>query len=179
MENLSSSAVKIFTLKCFFGFIWITGILGLVLIGPILSIVSRMAGISAAGIAFLILFVLWLFVTILLSYAWAKMSYDRWHYEFRPEGFYVEQGIFWKKQTTIPYEKIQNVDIRRGILAQIFGVSDVQIQTAGYSGYMGGRGWGPVIAAMSEGLLPSLDVDIAESVKNELIKRAKGKKGGV
>ena len=74
--------------------------------------------------------------------------------------------MIWKTYSNVPYERVQNVDIRRGIIARIFGFSSVNIQTAGYSGYVrGGYAYG------SEGYIPALDMGEAERVRDFLMKR--------
>jgi len=83
----------------------------------------------------------------------------------------IEKGIIWKKYVSIPYERIQNVDILRGVFARLLGLSDLQVQTAGASGYSR--------YGFAEGRLPGLGISEAEEIRDELIKRAKGKKPGV
>ena len=113
------------------------------------------------------------------------MSYTRWFYEFTHDGIKIEHGIIWKKYTSIPYERVQNVDINRGIIARIFGFSTVEIETAGQSG-MGGaygfrfgrRGRGQY---KSEGHLPAIDMNDAEKIREFVMKKIKqvhrGKQG--
>src|SRR3989344_1294 len=95
-----------------------------------------------------ILFVLAVIVAIGIIYA--KLSYHFYRYELGELVFKKEHGIIWKKYVSIPYDRIQNVDIYRGILARIFGLSDLQIQTAGASG-----------GVTTEGRLPGLSREIA------------------
>ena len=112
-----------------------------------------------------------LFVTI--SYFWAKLSYKYYKYELREDGFRKEHGVIWKKYVTIPYERIQNVDIYRGILARLLGLSDLQIQTAGMSATVGRYAIG---GAGAEGRLPGVSREEAEKLRDDLIKRARGSK---
>ena len=72
----------------------------------------------------------------------------------------------WKRYVSIPYARIQNVDIHRGLLARILGLSDILIHTAGYGG-IGSRGIG------SEGRLPGLDKVEAERIREELLQKAR------
>lgn len=99
-----------------------------------------------------------------------RMSYNRWFYEFTSEGLRLERGIIWKRYSYVPYERIQNVDIRRGIFARMFGFSAVVIQTAGYSAQ-----------AMAEGHIPAVDANEAESIREFILKRIskKGMKQGL
>ncbi len=110
-----------------------------------------------------------LIIAIVLSYFWARLSYHFYRYELSELGFRKESGVILKSYVTIPYDHIQNVDIYRGILARILGLSDLQIQTAGASAVMGrygARGMG------AEGRLPGLSHEMAEQLRDELIRRA-------
>ena len=117
----------------------------------------------------------WIFVLIvfllLISWIWAKLSYKFYRYELKEEGFRKESGVIYKKSVTIPYDRIQNVDINRGILARLLGLSDLNIQTAG-AGVVTPRFGGPG----AEGRLPGLSMQVAEQVRDELINRARRSK---
>jgi len=120
----------------------------------------------------ILFFIIW----IGFSYFWAGLSYNAYKYELTEDAFKKEQGVIWKRYVSIPYERIQNVDIYRGVIARILGLSDLMIQTAGYSAGYGGRGaWG----RDPEGRIPGLSKEKAEELREELIKRAKGTKSGV
>ena len=115
-----------------------------------------------------------LFITLLMIflvgfytclYFWAKLSYKNYKYQLRPEGFYKEYGVIWKKYVTIPYSRIQNVDIYRGLIARLLGLSDLHVQTAGMS-FTGKRG------SRAEGRLPGLSIKDANMIRDELIKRS-------
>jgi uncharacterized membrane protein YdbT with pleckstrin-like domain len=100
-------------------------------------------------------------LVIILGYIYAKLQYKFYKYELTEKSFRVEQGVIWKKYVSLPYEKIQNVDIGRGITARILGLSNIQVHTAGY-----GAGGGE---ASVPGLLPQR----AEELREELIRRVK------
>ena len=111
---------------------------------------------------------------ILLCYFLAKSAYRYWHYELTENALRIEKGIIWKKYLSIPYERIQNVDISRGVLDRILNLSDIQIQTAGNSAVYGRPGgW------HSEGKIPGLDIKIAEQLREELVNKSKGTKQGL
>ncbi|MBU2082047.1 PH domain-containing protein [Patescibacteria group bacterium] len=115
----------------------------------------------------------WLWVVIpiflVLCFIWAKLTYYFYRYELREDGFRKEHGVVWKKYVTIPYDRIQNIDIYRGIIARFLGISDLQIQTAG--GITAGS-----YGSFSEGRLPGLSREIAEQLRDELIQRARQSK---
>ena len=82
-------------------------------------------------------YLFWLFVIMLfgtaVAFIWAKLSYRFYKYELTENGFRKELGVVYKKYVTIPYDRIQNVDIYRGIVARLLGLSDLNVQTAGAS----------------------------------------------
>jgi len=118
---------------------------------------------------------LWFIVPIflILCFIWAKLSYYYYCYEMTENGFRKESGVLYKRYVTIPYDRIQNVDIHRNILARLLGLSDLQIQTAGASAvsYRGG-----ITGAGAEGRLPGLSKKIAEELRDELIQKARQSK---
>ncbi|KND51015.1 MAG: hypothetical protein AB202_01230 [Parcubacteria bacterium C7867-007] len=104
------------------------------------------------------------------SYLWAKLTYQTYKYELTDLGFKKESGVIYKRYVTIPYARIQNVDINRGILDRLLGLSSLNIQTAGSSGVSqyGGTNLG------AEGILPGLTKVEAEMMRDDLIRRTSG-----
>ena len=102
---------------------------------------------------------------VLIAEVYARMAYNRWFYEFTDTNLRIERGIIWKRYSNVPYERVQNVDITRGIIARILGFSSVNIQTAGYS--IPARGY----RGQSEGYIPAVDRDHAEKIREFLMKK--------
>lgn len=165
MQQLDPKSVWVFFIDCIlrgFIFIVIFAIYGVV----ILSDLDK--GTLSFG------FLNWLWVIIpaflIFSWIWAKLTYHFYRYELREDGFRKELGVIWKKYVTIPYDRIQNVDIYRGVISRILGLSDLNIQTAGVSAQVSRYGaWG----AGAEGRLPGLSREVAEQLRDELVKRAR------
>lgn len=110
-------------------------------------------------------------VVLIIAYIWAKLTYRYYRYELGEIVFKKEHGVIYKKYVSIPYDRIQNVDIHRGILARLLGLSDLQIQTAGgitVSSY----------GAFSEGRLVGLTKEEAERLRDEVILKAKNSRSG-
>lgn len=105
------------------------------------------------------LFILW----PLISLFTAKLIRNSWKYQLTEKAIKIEKGVIWKKYISIPYNKIQNIDIYRGIIDRILGLSKVQIQTAGYSITKYG--------VTSEGQLPGLNKNTAETLREALINK--------
>ncbi len=105
---------------------------------------------------------LWFFFFVIGPFIWAKLTYRFYRYELRKDSLQIECGVLRKVYTTIPFERIQNVDIQRGIWSRTLGLSWLIIQTAGLSG-----------AGGSEGALPGLSKEVAEQLRKELIAKSK------
>lgn len=101
---------------------------------------------------------------LILSIVWAWLQFSNYRYEIADTAFRKEYGVIQKRYVSIPYEQIQNVDVIRTLNDRIVGLSELQIQTAGMS--EGGKATSP------EGILPGLSKQEAESLRNELIRRA-------
>ncbi len=127
---------------------------------------------GGTGILILIIFII--IFTIVASEIYARLAYKNWKYEFTPTNLKIERGIIWKRYSNIPYERVQNVDIYRGILARILRFSSVMIQTAGYS-----VGYGRHGRVRPEGYLPAVGMEEAEKIRNFLIKKIVKSKGGL
>jgi len=115
---------------------------------------------------FVIIFVL------IVGEIYARMAYNRYLYDITHDGVKIEHGIIWKKYTSVPYERVQNVDIRRGIMARLFNFSTLEIETAGQSGMAGyyrfrRRGYKRY---KSEGHLPAVDISEAEKIREFVMK---------
>ncbi len=108
---------------------------------------------------------LWLIIpiVIVIFFVLAKLSVHFYRYELADAGFRKELGVIYKKYITIPYDRIQNVDITRGILERLLGLSRLIIQTAGASSG---------VAGVAEGVLPGLSREVAEQLRDDLIARA-------
>jgi uncharacterized membrane protein YdbT with pleckstrin-like domain len=142
-----------------------------VFIGFQVAVFSSEMGEDGSGIAgFIGLFFFVVVFFIALLFVWAKLTYRFYKYELTEDGFRKESGVIYKRYVTIPYDRIQNVDIYRGILARLMGLSDLQIQTAGASWQIG-YGYG-ALAGGAEGRLPGLSMEDAEKLRDELIHRA-------
>jgi membrane protein YdbS with pleckstrin-like domain len=113
---------------------------------------------------------------IIIAEIYARLAYKFWFYEFADSQLRIERGIIWKRYSNIPYERIQNVDITRGIIARLNGFSTVNIQTAGYSMPAGNRG-----GIGSEGYIPAVPMAEAEHIREFVIKKIsrKGRKQGL
>lgn len=109
---------------------------------------------------------IWIILPILLLFflVWIFLTFNSYRYELTEREFRKEYGVIRKKYVSIPYEQVQNVDIYRDVAERLLGLSELHIQTAGMS--EGAK------QTSAEGILPGLGKVEAETLRNELIKRA-------
>jgi putative membrane protein len=67
----------------------------------------------------------------LLTIGPAIAQYYTFGYAIHGDNLVIREGIFTKKKRTIPINRIQNINIQRGVLHRILGAVRVQIETAG------------------------------------------------
>lgn len=138
---------------------------------PFIAVIGAATN-SLMAPTFFLLPLVYLIVIVGIGEVYSRMSYNRWLYEFTADGLKLEHGIIWKRYTTIPYEKVQNVDIHRGLLARILGFSTMEIETAGQSDshYYRRRG-----KYKSEGHLPAVGIEEAEKIRTFIMKKISSK----
>ena len=171
MKQLDPKAVWLFFIS--FVLRWFILFIILVVYGSV-AIISRLQD-NTDSVSFGFLNWLWVIIPafLIICFVWAKLTYRFYRYELIETGFRKESGVIYKKYVTIPYDRIQNVDIYRGILARLLGLSDLNIQTAGASAVMSRHG---AMGIGAEGRLPALSKEIAEQLRDELIERTRKSK---
>ena len=61
------------------------------------------------------------------------LQYWRFSYRITPKQIVIQQGVFNRQNRSIPIERVQNIQIQQNLVARVFGIAKVQIQTAGSS----------------------------------------------
>jgi uncharacterized protein len=86
---------------------------------------------------------------------WIRFRVHRW--EVTGEAVYTLTGWLTRTWTLVPISRIQTVDVTRGVLQQVFGLSTVAVMTASSQGTV--RVW-------------HLEADVAQRVADDLAHRA-------
>ena len=166
MQRLDAKVVWMFFLKSVFRWALAMFILVPLLYGLVLEIAQNESE-AETSIGFPTwLTVVTLILSVVLCFVWSKLRYRFFQFDLLDDAFRKEEGVIHKKYVSIPYDRIQNVDIYRGLLARMLGLSDLHIQTAGNSA-MTRRG------DNAEGRLPGLSKAVAEQMRDELIRRSR------
>jgi len=105
-------------------------ILGILFLAAITAAVSLwIVGISIFGWIIIMIFVI----------IWIPAAFNALEYYIDDEGVKMRCGVVWKKQVTVPYSKITNVDITQGPMQRYYNIGTIHVQTAGASGKQGER----------------------------------------
>lgn len=89
--------------------------------------------------------------------AFQVLAWWRFTYTLLPNEMYIESGVFSRNRRSIPWERVQDVEIERGPLARVFGLAKVKLET-GASG-------------SDEGLLDSIALNDALALRDEVRSR--------
>src|SRR4030043_1908518 len=164
MEQLHPGARWLFRISGWVFAIVLLMFLGWFIFPLIFAIFALTPSITGVLLAVVVSFLFFIAFVIIFAEIYARLAYTNWQFEFTQESLRLERGIIWKRYSNVPYERVQNVDITRGIIARLCGFSTVNIQTAGYSYSPRGR---PV----SEGYIPAVGVQRAEEIRAFVMKR--------
>ena len=122
---------------------WLTtNLLGSVSFLCIFLLPFMIGALFIGGMEFLVVLLLILAITIMAISAIAlvliNITYDNITFLVQDEAITINRGILYKHSLTLPFNRVQNVNILRGPLERRFGIATIFIQTAG--GYLlGGR----------------------------------------
>ena len=107
-----------------------------------------------------------------LSFLRAYLYYSYYRYKIGENSIMVRKGVFSIHEAEVPFEKIQNVDIFRGVLHRLLGLSSIYIQTAGYS-----ESTEKIMEKhpgfVSEASIDGISEEEAKRIKQELINKKK------
>lgn len=109
-------------------------LLALVAIGVTLSVAEPAVGLPILAVGLIVLS----FVAAVAVLA-IHLRYDTTWYVLSDRSLRIRRGIWVIRETTITFENIQNVTVNQGPLQRLFGIADVQVDTAGGGGAAAGH----------------------------------------
>lgn len=56
--------------------------------------------------------------------------YRAWRYRFGPESLELRRGVWWHVATSVPYHRIQQVDVNEGPIQRHYGMVELRLRTA-------------------------------------------------
>jgi len=69
-----------------------------------------------------------------LLWYWVGLYYVSMWYELRDDEINWKRGVWFRTTGIVPYNRITNLDVRQGPFMRYLGISNLALQTAGYSG---------------------------------------------
>jgi uncharacterized membrane protein YdbT with pleckstrin-like domain len=125
--------------------------------------IEKVLSISILYIAGVV-FIVGVFV-FLYSLLAAYMYYRNYTFTLEDYGIKMKKGIFYTKEISIPYRQIQNVNVNRSMIYQMFRISRLVIITAGEDDNKGAMG------ESTDSVFDPIDADIAEEIRSLLQKK--------
>ena len=59
---------------------------------------------------------------LIFAYIWAHLYWKNYRFDIGEEKIVISRGVIGKRITNIPYERVQNVNIWRGVLERFFNL---------------------------------------------------------
>ena len=67
--------------------------------------------------------------------AYTLVEHMRFKFRLRPGALHVKSGVFLRKRTVVPFDRIQAVQLSQGALSRLLGLTRLTIDTAGTKGH--------------------------------------------
>lgn len=80
---------------------------------------------------FLLVFLALIAIAGAFGYWWVKLRRENYFYTLTSDSIVITHGVFGRYTTEIPYKRIQNINVRRGIYERYFNLCTLTIETAG------------------------------------------------
>lgn len=68
---------------------------------------------------------------VALGWYWPKARYRRLTYGLDEVGLTIQDGVWWRTQTSLPRVRIQHSDVSQGPLQRRYGIATLKLYTAG------------------------------------------------
>ncbi|GMW02498.1 MAG: hypothetical protein AMXMBFR84_36340 [Candidatus Hydrogenedentota bacterium] len=149
--------------------LWIVSaifVLGLVLLSVIVAIeepaIAALVLVGGGSLLACFVIILYLLTYVVYCTTW---------YVITDRSVRIRTGVLTILETTITFENVQNVSVSQGPLQRIYGIADVQIDTAGGGGGAAAQGGQPTLQNMHKGVIRG--VSNAPELRDLIVKRMK------
>lgn len=111
--------------------------------------------------------------SFIASYVFSYVWYKNFYFNFQSDKGEIRSKVISANNSYLYYDRIQNIDIKQGILERIFGIYSIMIETAGTGAtYAGSKYRRPGV------MLYGYNREDAEKIRDFLIYKAKTYRGG-
>ena len=84
--------------------------------------------VAAAAVA------LFAITALVIGYVTNRLEFEMRYYILTDRSLRIREGVVFMRESTLTFANVQNLRIRRGPIQQLFGISDVLVDTAGGAG---------------------------------------------
>lgn len=102
-------------------------------------------------------------VIFLICRWWAPKYWEEYAFEVRDDEVVVSKGVLFTRRTSIPFARIQNINVIQGPIMRRYELQSISIETAGSPVAQGGFG------IQGEGHLAGLPDEFAQHAADELM----------
>lgn len=142
--------------------LWRTGwaIFGLVLVAVALALAAASTELS---VPVRIAIPTVVAIAAVVVVAWAPSAvYRRWSYRLTDQSLELRHGVVVHQQSSVPYFRVQHVDVRKGLFQGWFGVVSLTVSTA---------------SPATDAELPGLEPERAEVIRRRILDRTEADDG--
>ncbi|GAA3497460.1 hypothetical protein GCM10019016_045630 [Streptomyces prasinosporus] len=93
-----------------------------------------------------------------------ERNWRSWRYAERADDLLISRGVLWRRETVVPYGRMQLVEVSSGPVERHFGLASVQLHTA---------------AAATDATIPGLDPAEAERLRDRLTELGEARSAGL
>ncbi|WP_434099821.1 PH domain-containing protein [Streptomyces viridosporus] len=93
-----------------------------------------------------------------------ERNWRSWRYAERADDLLISRGVLWRRETVVPYGRMQLVEVTSGPVERYFGLASVQLHTA---------------AAATDATIPGLDPAEAERLRDRLTELGEARSAGL
>ena len=115
-------------------------------------------------------------VQLPLSFLMVRLDYRYRWYMITDTSLRIREGLLSVRERTMTFANIQNLSIKQGPIQRLFGISDLQVRTAGGGSETAGESKNELAEAMNMHIGYFRGVDNAEEIRDLILGRMRGLK---
>ncbi len=96
-------------------------------------------------------------VAAVVAVVWPPLYHRRWSYRLGADALEIRRGVVVRRTSIVPYRRVQQIDLSRGPLDRLLGLTTAGITTA---------------AATTDGGVPGLVPEVADRFRQVVLERA-------
>lgn len=138
---------------------------GYALFGLVLFALALLVGVTATALPGPVRVAIPVLVAVaaVLLVGWLPSAlYQRWSYRLTDQSLELRHGLVVHQQSSVPYFRVQHVDVRRGLLQGWFGIVSLTVSTA---------------SPATDAELPGLEPERAEAIRRRILDRTEADDG--